>query len=111
MINNKTAAKLCRLKKKEVINIKPGQKVCPCCLSTLNKKLEHSASPSSQSEQDFTMDEIEPAINKSLSSIGASPLKRRQLSNRDKPSYAKRKILEAQSLIGNQIAAAMGYDE
>lgn len=113
MLDNETAAKLCLLNKKEGIDIKPGQKLCPRCMSTMNQKLEDSSSPSTQSEQDFTMDKTEPAINKSLSSIGASPLKRRQLSNRDKPSYAKRKISEAQSLIGNQIAAAVGinYDE
>ncbi|XP_049790366.1 ARL14 effector protein-like [Schistocerca nitens] len=113
LLDNETAAKLCLLKKKEVIDIKPGQKLCPRCMSALNQKLEDSSSLSTQSEQDFTTDETEPAINKSLSFIGASPLKRRQLSKRDKPSYAKRKILDAQSLIGNQIAAAVGinYDE
>lgn len=88
MIGNETADKLCVLNKKGVIDIKSGQKLCPRCMSTLNKKLDHSALPSSQSEADFTMDESEQATNKSLSSIGASPLKRRQLSNRN-GNYAK----------------------
>ena len=72
MLNNETAAKLYQLKKKEVIDIKPGQNLCPRCMSKLNQTLEDSSSLSTQSEQDFTMEEIGPAINKRLSFIGGN---------------------------------------
>src|SRR5215469_15347437 len=88
MIDNKTAAKLCRLKKKSD-QYKARSEGLPSLLVNTEQKPRTFSITIIQSEQDFTMNEIEPAINISLSSIEASPLIRRQLSNRDKPSNAK----------------------
>lgn len=83
------------LKKTTKRNVKPGQKICTRCkMQYMQTTFQQSDSPSSDELQMDTSEKL----NRSLTSLGTSPLKIPRLTARDKPSYVKRKIERVQDI-------------
>ena len=84
------------------LKLKPGQKLCRFCYEKEPSQSEQEQRSSTDDDTYEPLDATQESLNTSSSLLGCSPLK--PVSQRNKPSYAKRKVQGLQEAITSKVA-------
>ena len=87
------------------LKLKPGQKLCRFCYEKEPSQSEQEQRSSTDDDTYEPLDATQESLNTSSSLLGCSPLK--PVSQRDKPSYAKRKVQGLQKAITSKVAKVL----
>ena len=83
------------------LKLKPGQKLCRFCYEKEPSQSEQEQRSSTDDDTYEPLDATQESLNTSSSLLGCSPLK--PVSQREKPSYAKRKVQGLQKAITSKV--------
>ncbi len=95
---------------KQMVLVKPGQKLCRDCRRFAEKLLEPLTGSSGSESDEIKKKKENKAVNASFAAVGISPLKLQQVSRRDSPGYARRKLAQTQNVLAEKLASASGID-
>ena len=87
----------------EKFGLKPGQKLCQKCERKCEEKLQPSSEASAEEFEDAGL--TRDTLNESVQFMGVSPLK--PVSQRDKPTYGKRKVKDIETAAKSHVATAL----
>ena len=92
----------------KLVNLKPGQKVCPSC----DQKLRFGEQSASSTDEEFEpLTTVTSALNSTATMFGCSPVKVATISSRDKMAYGKRKLHEITKFTQQKVAKVLQIPE
>jgi hypothetical protein len=81
------------------LKVKPGQKICCNCEQQM-----HAGKETSSDDELFQPSGKPDDLNMTVSELGCSPLKTAKLSQRDKSSYAKKKVMQITEAVKSKVS-------